>query len=153
MFKYTRLLGGLIFLCLLAGCSPSTPQRIASYPVGAPKQIASTRGLVYTGKLEIDVEDASAAAERAVCAAEDLDGYLISTRSGYEGWDKVILVDLAVPTARFNELRRQLYYLGTVTGERLEGGEQRRRPRLLLAHRTATAPAHHPAGTGMAARG
>lgn len=109
MFRHSWMFAVVLFL--LAGCAQAAPQRIASYPLGAPKEIASTRGLVYTGRLEIDVEDASAAAETAVCAAENLEGYLVSTRSWHQGWDKVILVNLAVPSVRFNDLRRQLYHL------------------------------------------
>lgn len=118
------LLSLCVVILLVSACSPNvaTPQRIASYP--AEKSIEAppaSNTLVYDAYLEIEVASSDPAAERAQQMANDLGGYL----AGSQRWDqdgyKFISLELAVPSARFNDLRRQLYQLGTLTHEKAGG--------------------------------
>ncbi len=113
-----------IVILLLSACSPNaaTPQRIASYP--AEKSIEAppaSNTLVYNAYLEIEVASSEQAAERAQQMVNDLGGYLAGSHSWDQDGRKFISLDLAVPSARFNDLRRQLYLLGTLTHEKADG--------------------------------
>ena len=107
---------------LLSACAASaTPVRIASYPAGSSHPSQSSR--VYSASMQLEVTDPSAAAERAVQISQGLGGYLVGSWTHYQDWTRVVTLELAVPSMRFNELRRSLYTLGTLVGEQVDSDQ------------------------------
>ena len=110
-----------LFALILTACSAAAtgPQRIASYPAGTPMAQNPGQARIYDSSIQLDVIDVRGAADRAAQAAVDLGGYLSNSQSWNQDGHTVIRVELAAPAARFNDLRRALYDLGTLTGEQL----------------------------------
>jgi hypothetical protein len=118
----------LLGLALLASCQWQAPRAIAALPRGTPAAIATYPIATYPrvppdvllvqhARLEIEVADAIAAAERARRIAGEQSGYVIATQTWYQSGRAYGTVTLAVPLARFESTRRALDELGTVISE------------------------------------
>jgi hypothetical protein len=111
----------------LAACSGSaTPQLIGSYPKDAgssptyPPPPANLL-VVYNAYLELEVSNTDSASDRAIQAAYDRGGYLVSSQSWYQGERKYTTLTLAVPVAQFESTRKALLRLGTLISETTYG--------------------------------
>jgi len=111
----------------LAACSGSaTPQLIGSYPKDAgssPTYPPPPAGLlvVYNAYLELEASNVDSASDRAIQAAYDRGGYLVSSQSWYQGERKYTTLTLAVPVAQFESTRKALLRLGTLISETTYG--------------------------------
>jgi len=111
----------------LAACSGSaTPQLIGSYPKDAgssptyPPPPANLL-VVYNAYLELEVSNTDSASDRAIQAAYDRGGYLVSSQSWYQGERKYTTLTLAVPVAQFESTKKALLRLGTLITENTSG--------------------------------
>ncbi len=109
----------------LAACSGSaTPQLIGSYPKGAsPTYVPPPANLlvVYNAYLELEVSNVDSAADRAIQAAYDRGGYLVSSQTWYQGDRKYTTLTLAVPVAQFESTKKALLRLGTLITQSTSG--------------------------------
>lgn len=71
------------------------------------------REVIYKGSLTVRVEDAEAAADKALALADDAGGYLGKQDSQLEG-DRQVDVTLRVPADAFDEVMAKVAKLGTV---------------------------------------
>ena len=111
----------------LAACSGSaTPQLIGSYPKDAgssptyPPPPANLL-VVYNAYLELEVSNTDSASDRAIQAAYDRGGYVISSQSWHQGDRKYTTLTLAVPVAQFASTKKALLRLGTLITENTSG--------------------------------
>ncbi len=111
----------------LAACSGSaTPQLIGSYPKGGESRATyppPTANLlvVYNAYLELEVSNVDSAADRAIQAAYDRGGYLVSSQTWYQGNRKYTTLTLAIPVAQFESTKKALLRLGTLITENTSG--------------------------------
>jgi len=129
MFRRLFLLTPIFIACILAACGGgATPQLIGSYPRGSETgAYTASEGapmntlVVYNAYLELEVYDVDSAAERAKQLAYDYGGYLASSQSWYQGSQQYATLILAVPVARYDDLRDSLLRLGTLKSESTSG--------------------------------
>jgi hypothetical protein len=129
MFRRLFPLILLTITSILAACGGgATPQLIGAYPRGSETgAYPSSEGapmntlVVYNAYLELEVYDVDSAAERAKQLAYDYGGYLASSQSWYQGGQPYATLTLAVPVARYDDLRASLLRLGTLTHESTSG--------------------------------
>ncbi len=129
---HTRLFRRLIWFAVsilpilplaLAACSGSaTPQLIGSYPKGGESRATYPSApanllVVYNAYLELEVSNVDSAADRAIQAACDRGGYLVSSQAWYQGDRKYATLTLAVPVAQFESTKKALLRLGTLITE------------------------------------
>lgn len=126
---FRRLIRVAAFILPLAfaACSGSaTPQLIGSYPKGGesgttyPPPPANLL-VVYNAYLELEVSNVDSAADRAIQAAYDRGGYLVSSQAWYQGNRKYATLTLAVPVAQFESTKKALLRLGTLITENTSG--------------------------------
>ena len=109
----------------LTACA-GAPKQIATYPNLGPAPTPIAREpyppgevIVYHADLEMEVGDVDAAADRASTLASQYGGYLESSQSWYQDGHKTTTLELAVPPARFDDLRHGLLDLGTLIRDRV----------------------------------
>jgi hypothetical protein len=112
----------VILVILVAGCNALPgPVQLASYPKLTPIAKYPPDPIIYQTYIEVLVNDVDRAAEIAMNRASAYQGYLISTDSWYSDGQKVISLQLAVPTYNFENLRNELINLGQVMNENMSG--------------------------------
>lgn len=103
-------------LVLLSACTTVTGvKQIATAPRLTP--IARYPVIVYTGYMELQVQDVDEAVEHAARLAESYGGYFSSSQSWHVDNRKVTTIELAVPTRSFDSLRGALLELGVLLNE------------------------------------
>ena len=128
-WTWVWLLAGLLMSLLLAGCAgedaprliaaqPREAEPIAVYPVEPPPPSPQ---VIYTAALTLNVRDVAESAEQAISLAGGQGGYLVNSQVWYQDEDRYTLLTLAVPVARFDNLRRDLLRLGDLESEQVSG--------------------------------
>ena len=127
LYRWFIPLALLVLICTACTASGEAgePQQIAAHPKNTPIAVApplpERAVLVYHLYLELQVSNVDAAASRAEDLAYRHGGYLVSTQSWYvDGRQNTTLV-MAVPTANFESLRRDLRGLGKLNSENISG--------------------------------
>jgi len=110
----------LFFTSFLGACAGS-PKLIGSYPVQPPESASNQEILDYTARIELDVWDISAAVEIATRLAYDWGGTVLNTDSWGLAGQRCTSLTITVPSSHFEDLRRNLHDLGSLTRENLSG--------------------------------
>ena len=127
LFRRLIWVAAFILPLALAACSGSaTPQLIGSYPKGGESSATyppppANPLVVYNAYLELEVSNVDSAADRAIQAAYDRGGYLVSSQAWYQGNRKYATLTLAVPVAQFESTKKALLRLGTLITENTSG--------------------------------
>lgn len=118
--KYVAVAAASLAMMALAGCSGSaTPQLIGSYPRNSAPTPVMPAGRTYSTALQVEVPDVDAAAQQATQLAYSYGGYLAASQSWYQDNRLHTLLNLAVPGAQFDALRRSIAALGRLVDEHL----------------------------------
>jgi hypothetical protein len=118
-----RLSGLLLAAAAVAGCAGSaTPALIGSYPkviatAAPPRNVF----VVYTSDLELSVNSVDTAAIEAGEIAARFGGYLTEANIWSYSNPPQATVTLAIPVAYYQDARKAVSSLGTLTSERLSG--------------------------------
>jgi hypothetical protein len=110
-----------LFALLLVGCSASAPRQIASYP-SEPRQVAREPAnllTIYNASLVMETSHAQSAAVEANRIVDDLGGYQVTNQSWSSTSRDFVTLELAVPSYRFEDLRRSILSLGRLVSERI----------------------------------
>ncbi|MEW5872324.1 MAG: DUF4349 domain-containing protein [Chloroflexota bacterium] len=114
-------IAALLLAALLAACSPAATAEqapIAYAPKSGPiAQYPPAYTLVYHAYLEMKVSNLDRAIEKATQLAYNYGGYLSGSQTWYVDGRKVASLELAVPNANFDPLRKALYGLGSLVSE------------------------------------
>jgi hypothetical protein len=103
---------------VVTGCSKTSPKSIAVYPQRTP--IAQYPPLNYHANLKLWVSDVNQAAQEASQLAFSYNGSLINSKEWFENGERIISLELTVPTEQFKYLLLALHNLGNLASEQVD---------------------------------
>ncbi|MBI5291006.1 MAG: DUF4349 domain-containing protein [Chloroflexi bacterium] len=120
----------LLAALALAACGGAAPRLIGAYPQAggnSPPPITvyppapANLYIAYNASVELEVQDARYAVYRIRNEAENLGGYLLTSRTWMQGGDEYAEATVAVPVSSFETMRARLRWIGDVRSESVSG--------------------------------